>query len=164
MQRFSGKRRTAWGMAAGASAAALALLACAPAQASARAAAQDPTTFTVDYSHTTIPGNPVFGATFVGNGIVTDESGNQVGTADDHCDEDSVSLNSVTVQCSSVITFPDGELHIVTLAPIPDLQTAYPYSFDGIVQGGTGAYDGASGDAHLTATEPGVYQVTLQLQ
>lgn len=164
MQPFKYKRRLALGVTAGAFTAALALAVTAPAQASPRVGGQAPMTFIVDYVHTTIPGNPQLGDSFVGNGTITDPSGMQFGTAVDHCDEDSVTSQSVTVQCSSVLTFSDGEIDITTVAPIPDQQTAYPYTFEGVVKGGTGAYDGASGDVHVTALGPGVYQVTLALQ
>jgi hypothetical protein len=151
------KKRLATGMAAAAFAAMLALGAGAPAFA-------DPTGFTIDFTHTTIPGNPHLGASFVGNGPVTDGNGNQIGTVVDHCDEDAITSNAATVQCNVIVNLSDGELDITVEAPIPDNQTAYPYTFDGIVQGGTGAYDGASGDAHFTAKEPGVYHVDLELK
>lgn len=160
MQRFTSRKRLAAGLATVSLATAVAMGAGAPAQASTPVP-KDSVTFTVDYLHTTIPGNPQFGAGFVGNGTVTDSGGNQIGTADDHCDEDQVTLQAVTVQCNSVLSLQNGEIDITTVAPIPILQTAYPYTFDGIIQGGTGAYDGAQGDAHITAKEPGIYEVTL---
>jgi hypothetical protein len=156
----SKKKRLTTGMATTAFAAVLALGAGAPAFADPAAGSS----FTVDFNHTTIPGNPQFGDSFAGNGTVTDDSGNQIGTAVDHCDEDLVTQDSTTVQCTTIVNLHDGELEINAELPIPDNQTAYPYSFDGIVQGGTGAYDGASGDAHITAKEPGVYHVDLELK
>ena len=163
MQRFASKKRLAAGLATVSIAAAMAMAAGAPAQASTPVP-KDSLTFTVDYIHTTIPGNPTFGASFVGNGTVTDSGGNQIGTADDHCDEDQITFQAVTVQCNSVISLSDGEIDITSVAPIPILQTAYPYSFDGIIQGGTGSYDGAQGDARITAKEPGLYKVTLSFR
>jgi hypothetical protein len=156
----SKKKHLAKGVAAVAFAAVLALGTGAPAFA-------DPIAgngFTIDFVHTTIPGTPQFGASFVGNGTVTDDSGNQIGTAVDHCDEEAVTQNSATVTCTTIVNLQDGELDITAEAPIPNNQTAYPYTFDGVVQGGTNAYDGASGDAHITAKEPGIYHVALELK
>lgn len=166
MQRTTKKARLAAATSAAAFAAALALFGSAPAHAAAASPSQPPggsMSFTVDFTHTTIPGNPQLGDSFVGNGTVLDDNGNQIGTAVDHCDEAKVSNNGTTVECTTIVNLRNGELDIVAEAPIPDAQKSYPYNFDGIVQGGTGAFDGASGDAHLTAQEPGVYHVDVQL-
>lgn len=154
------KKRLGIGIAAAAFAAVAAIGAGAP------AAFADPanTSFTIDFIHTTIPGNPALGDTFVGNGSITDDHGNLIGTAVDHCAEDLVTADSTTVQCTTTANLPGGKLDIDAEAPIPDNQTAYPYTFDGVIKGGTGEYDGASGQAHITAKEPGVYHVTLELR
>jgi hypothetical protein len=156
-------------LAAVACAGALALAGAVPASASTptghRDAAPGSQTFTIDFSDTTLSGVPGLGSAFVGDGPVTDATGATVGTARDHCDVESVNPASDTVECNTVVTFQDGsELHITADAPIPLSPFAYPYTFEGIVDGGTGQYDGASGDAQITAESPGVYQVQLQLR
>jgi hypothetical protein len=120
---------------------------------------------TVDYTQTTWnPANDTIGSGFVGTGTVTDQSGKQVGTAEDTCYEVSDTNSDPGVSCTEVLTMGPDELEVTAVGTIDPNRSDYPYSFPAIVTGGTGRYDGATGDGTFTATAPAVYELKANLK
>lgn len=122
-------------------------------------------TYTLDFTNTTFAPGDAAGATIVGTGDVTDQNGAKVGTVDDVCTLISVGgSNGVdTGQCTDTLNLPDGELQISTLGEVGAGHGKLP-AFGGIVQGGTGNYDGAVGDVTFTMVAPATYQADITLR
>lgn len=122
-------------------------------------------TYTLDFTHTTFAPGDAAGATIVGTGDVADQSGTKVGTVDDVCtlvgvgDDNGVD----TGQCTDTLKLPDGELQISTLGEVGVANGKLPV-FDGIVQGGSGSYDGATGDVTFLMVGPATYQAHINLR
>ncbi|WP_042421436.1 allene oxide cyclase barrel-like domain-containing protein [Streptacidiphilus anmyonensis] len=165
MTRFVTSKRAALAAAA-AGVAALALVAGVSGTASAahlRAANVPAMTLDFNGSNDEAGAANSVGAGFGGTAAVKDTSGNKIGTAYDMCDKDGINANSVTVFCSGEIVLSNGDQIAVSgVFPIQDPATAtYPKSFEGVVTGGTGAYEGMTGTAHFTNRSLGVYDVTF---
>ncbi|MDT0461868.1 hypothetical protein [Streptomyces gibsoniae] len=137
----------------------LGLVGSAPAQ----AAAPEPLSFTVDFANTSFPQFPKLGGGFAGNGPALDSNGNQIGTVYDTCAVDGVeNVTTADVICHVFVKFAGGdELDLSTQAPVDVNPLDFPYTFNAVVQGGTGLYDGAQGEATIIATKPHVYQVVV---
>lgn len=103
------------------------------------------------------------GTGFGGVGVVKDTDGNVIGKTYDQCDKDSITPTSVEAFCTGLIKEGHGDqLSFAVAFPIPNSATAYPNSFTGVITGGTGKYDGASGEAKFTARSAGVYDLNFQ--
>ncbi|OIJ98446.1 hypothetical protein [Streptomyces colonosanans] len=162
MRKLAAGRRIAATLATASLAGALGLTGSGQAQ----AAAPEPLNFTVDFSRTSFPQVPTLGAGFAGNGPVVDAEGNQIGTAFDTCAVDGVeNATTADVICTVYVKFANGsELDLSTQAPVDVNPFDYPYTFQGVVQGGTGAYDGAQGQATIIAHRPRVYEVVVSFK
>jgi hypothetical protein len=163
MHRLALGRRIAAAVATASLAGALGVAGAAP----ALAAAPAPLSFTIDFTkNTSIPQVPHLGGGFAGNGPVLDASGAQIGKTFDTCGIDRVeSLTKLDANCGAYVIFNNGdELNLSTQALIDANPLDYPYTFKAIVEGGTGAYDGAKGEAKVTAEKPGVYKVDVQFK
>ncbi|GAA1248189.1 hypothetical protein GCM10009665_43860 [Kitasatospora nipponensis] len=100
------------------------------------------------------------GVAFGGNARVKDGGGNVIGTAYDLCDKDSISPTSTTAFCAGEIVFNDGsQVSFNVVFPIPNAASNYPNVFQGVINGGTKAYEGVTGEAEFTAKSPGVYDL-----
>ncbi|MFJ9929116.1 MULTISPECIES: hypothetical protein [Streptomyces] len=133
----------------------------------ALAAAPAPLSFTIDYTkNTSIPQTPHLGGGFAGNGPVLDASGKQIGRTFDTCGIDGIEGPSkMDADCGAYVIFNNGdELNLSTQAVIDANPFDYPYTFKAVVEGGTGAYDGAQGEAKVTAERPGVYKVDVHFK
>jgi hypothetical protein len=164
MTRFVTAKRAA-AAATATAAAALALVAGSSAPSvAAQGEAATPPSLTLDFSANNDEANVAngVGAGFGGSATVTDASGAPAGTAYDMCDKDAISLKQVTAFCHADVVFNDGsQIALSVVFPIQDPLTAtYPKSFDGVITGGTGAYQGLTGAAHFTNTALAVYTVT----
>lgn len=165
MQRAFGGKRLAAGIAIASVAVTMAIIAGTSADASTNPTPRARVnSFTIDFTQTNVPHTPAIGAGFGGSGPVTDEAGKTIGTVDDVCDEAAVDGTRVTALCDSTVTIGDSEINLNTKFPMELNPAAYPYSFESIVQGGTGDYDGVTGQARFTAERPAVYKVTLDLK
>lgn len=121
-------------------------------------------TYTLDFTNTTFSPSATAGSTIVGTGTVQDQSGATVGTVDDACTLISVDPSGDGMaQCTDTLNINGDQLVLSTLGRM-DPSPMNAGSFGGEVQGGTGAYDGAAGDASFQVVSPGVYTVTLNLQ
>ncbi|MFH8336848.1 hypothetical protein [Streptomyces sp. AM6-12] len=131
----------------------------------ALAAVPAPLSFTIDYTrNTSIPQTPSLGAGFAGNGPVLDSSGRVIGRTFDTCGIDGVEgPTRMDADCGAYVVFNNGdELDLSTQAVIDANPMDYPYRFKAVVEGGTGEYNGARGDATVTAERPGVYKVDVK--
>nr|WP_143070944.1 hypothetical protein [Streptomyces malaysiense] len=131
----------------------------------ALAATPAPLSFTIDYTrNTSIPQSPTLGAGFAGNGPVFDAQGRVIGRTFDTCGIDGVeSPTKVDADCGAYVVFDNGdELNLSTQAVIDANPMDYPYRFKAVVEGGTGMYNGAQGEATVTAERPGVYKVDVK--
>ncbi|MFF9127657.1 hypothetical protein ACF09J_31090 [Streptomyces sp. NPDC014889] len=166
MHKSAVGKRLAAAFATASLAGALGLAGSGSAQAASATAAPEPLSFTIDYSKTSIPQVPTLGAGFAGNGPVYDASGNQIGKVYDACTVDGVeSVTTVHALCHAYVIFSNGdELDLSTQAKIELNPLKYPYTIKAVVQGGTGAYSGAQGEAAVTAQKPGVYKVDVQFK
>ncbi|BAJ31756.1 MULTISPECIES: hypothetical protein [Kitasatospora] len=101
------------------------------------------------------------GAGFGGTAAAKDASGAQVATVYDQCTKDAVAVDSVTAFCAADLVFTGGDqVTFTAVVPIDNPLTAkYPKQFDGVITGGTGAYQGLTGAVHLTNTAAGVYSL-----
>lgn len=165
MTRFVTAKRAA-AAATATAAAALALVGGSSATATAadEAVTAAPPALTLDFSANNNEANVAdgIGAGFGGSATVTDSSGAAVAKAYDLCDKDGISVQQVTAFCHADIVFNNGDqIALSVVFPIQNPLTAtYPQSFDGVVTGGTGAYQGLTGAAHFTNTALAVYTVT----
>jgi hypothetical protein len=163
MQRFAVGRRIASAVATASLVGAVGVVGAAP----ALAAAPAPLSFTIDYTkNTSIPQAPTLGGGFAGNGPVLDASGKQIGKTFDTCGIDGIeSVTKLDANCGAYVIFDNGdELNLSTQAMIDANPLDYPYTFKAVVEGGTGAYNGAQGEATVTAQRPGVYKVDVQFK
>jgi len=160
MRKLAAGKRIAATLATASLAGALGLAASGPAQAA------DSLNFTIDFSKTSFPQVPNLGGGFAGNGPVTDADGKQIGRAFDTCAVDGIeNASTADVICTVYVKFDNGsELDLSTQAPIDVNPADYPYTFDGVVQGGTGEFDGAKGQAKVTAVQPRVYKVAVDFK
>ncbi|MEY9844238.1 hypothetical protein [Streptacidiphilus sp. MAP5-3] len=164
MSRFVTVKRAAL-VAAAAGAAAVALVAGSTGSASAahlRAVA--PPALTLDFSGNNDEAGAAsaVGAGFGGGAAVKDSTGAAVGKAYDLCDKDSITPSSVTAFCHADIVFNTGDqVALSVVFPIQNPVTAtYPKAFDGVIEGGTGAYKGLTGTAHFNNRSLAVYDIT----
>jgi hypothetical protein len=75
------------------------------------------------------------------------QAGRVVGSDDEVCTVDF----QLHVLCDDMLSFVGrGDLHATWIVDWPASGAAGPSTFDGVVDGGTGAYRGASGDFHAT--------------
>ncbi len=164
MYRAAVGRRVAAALATASLAGALGLAGSVPAQAASPALKPHPVSFTIDFTKTSIPQVPTLGAGFAGNGPVLDATGKKIGKVFDTCGVDGIE-NPTTADaiCTAYVLFDNGsELELTTQAKIDVNPLDYPYKFKAVVEGGTGTYDGAQGEATVTAAKPGVYEVNVQ--
>lgn len=164
MSRFVTVKRAAL-VAAAAGAAAVALVAGSTGSASAaHLRAMAPQALTLDFSANNDEAGAAsaVGTGFGGSAVVKDADGNVAGKAYDMCDKDGITPTSVTAFCHADIVFADGDqIAVSAVFPIQNPATAtYPKSFDGVIEGGTGAYKGITGTAHITNRSLAVYDVT----
>ncbi|MFF4762030.1 hypothetical protein [Streptomyces sp. NPDC001292] len=159
-------KRFATAFAAASPAGFLGLAGSGSARAASATAVPAPLSFTIDYSKTSIPQVPTLGAGFAGNGPVHDASGAQIGKVYDACTVDGVeNVTTAHALCNAYVIFDNGdELDLSTQAKIDLNPLHYPYTIKAVVQGGTGAYSGAQGEATVTAQKPGVYKVDVQFK
>ncbi|MBA9049742.1 MULTISPECIES: hypothetical protein [Streptomyces] len=161
MHRVAMGRRIASAVATASLAGALGVAGAAP----ALAAAPAPLSFTIDYTrNTSIPQSPSLGGGFAGNGPVLDAWGRVIGRTFDTCAVDGIEgPTKMDADCGAYIIFNDGdELNLSTQAVIDANPMDYPYRFKAVVEGGTGVYNGAQGEATVTAERPGVYKVDVK--
>ena len=132
----------------------------------AQAAAPQSLNFTVDFSKTSFPQVPTLGGSFAGSGPVTDADGKQIGKAFDTCAVDGIE-NATTADalCTVIVKFDNGsELELSTQARLDVNPADYPYKLDAVVQGGTGDYEGAKGQASIEAVKLHVYKVSVDFK
>ncbi|MGF1429208.1 hypothetical protein [Kitasatospora sp. LaBMicrA B282] len=155
---------------AAATAVALALAPAAPAMAANTAighrAGAVPPTMVLDFNGTNDEASTgsTVGTGFGGSATVKDSNGNKIATAYDQCDKDSVTPASVTVFCAGQIVFngSSDQIAFQVVAPIQDPKTAkYPLEFNGVVTGGTGQYEGLTGEIHFTNTSLATYVISF---
>ncbi|MER6333485.1 hypothetical protein ABT298_30010 [Streptomyces sp. NPDC001034] len=161
MHRVAMGRRIASAVATASLVGALGVAGAAP----ALAAAPAPLSFTIDYTKaTSIPQAPTLGGGFAGNGPVLDASGQTIGRTFDTCGIDGIEgPTKMDADCGAYVVFNNGdELNLSTQAVIDANPMDYPYTFKAVVEGGTGTYNGAQGEATVTAQRPGVYKVDVQ--
>lgn len=103
------------------------------------------------------------GSTFGGTARVKDTNGNVIGTAYDLCAKDVINANSDTAFCTgSVRINGQGEISFSAVLPISD-NAASPdeNAFTGVVNGGTRAYEGITGEARFQPRAQGVYDLNF---
>jgi hypothetical protein len=164
MHRPAVGKRIAAALATASLTGALGLAGSAPALSAGRGAPLAPLHFTVDFSKKTpIPQNPNVGAVFAGNGPAFDATGKQIGKVYETCAVDDIEgLMTMDALCEAYVVFDNGDrLALSTQARIDVNPLDYPYTMEGVVEGGTGAYNGARGDATITAEKPGLYDVVV---
>ncbi|KDN82187.1 hypothetical protein [Kitasatospora cheerisanensis] len=126
--------------------------------------AATPPTLNLDFSGTNSEAGAAtaVGAGFGGTATMTNAAGTGIGTAYDMCDKDKLSLNAITAFCTVDLAFVTGDqVTFSAVVPIQDPLTAtYPISFDGVITGGTGAYQGLTGAVHISNTDLGKYNLT----
>jgi hypothetical protein len=121
-----------------------------------------PTSFTINITATTLAPDEKPGAIFSESGIATDSNGATIGSVTDSCVVNSVSMTKNLAQCTMyVVMSNDSEVALGALAPVSLSPSDYPQSFNGVILGGTNDYEGVTGQATLTSTSPGIYQVLL---
>ncbi|QKW22463.1 hypothetical protein HUT16_28325 [Kitasatospora sp. NA04385] len=122
-----------------------------------------PPALTIDFTGTNSAGGAAsaVGAGFGGTATAKDASGATVATVYDQCTKDVVTADSVTAFCTADLVFTDGDqVTFTAVVPIDNPLTAkYPKKFDGVITGGTGAYQGLTGAVHITNTAAAVYEL-----
>ncbi|TLS47625.1 hypothetical protein FE633_03835 [Streptomyces montanus] len=166
MQRPVAGKRIATALATASLAAALGAAGAAPVQAADQSTTPEPVSFVIDFTTTSIPQVPSLGGGFAGNGPVTDALGRRIGKVYDTCTFNAIEgLTSASALCKAVVVFNDGDqLSLSGQAKIELNPLKYPYEFKAMVEGGTGDYNGARGEATVTAERPGVYKVDVQFK
>ncbi|TQF04525.1 hypothetical protein E6W39_22720 [Kitasatospora acidiphila] len=104
----------------------------------------------------------VVGATFGGRAVVKDTSGNKVGEAFDVCAKDAINTKSDVVFCTGTINTKEGKISFSATLPISD-DAANPEraAETGVVNGGTGSYEGVTGQVTFTPRAQGVFDATF---
>jgi hypothetical protein len=120
--------------------------------------------FTLDFTGTnneaSVPDK--VGSGFSGTARVKDGNGNVIGTAYDACDKDAISATADTVYCNALVKLNSGDqLTFAAAFPIPNAASEYPLTFDVPVTGGTGAYEGITGEAFVANRSVGVYDLSF---
>ncbi|MCX4747954.1 hypothetical protein OG455_20960 [Kitasatospora sp. NBC_01287] len=120
---------------------------------------------TLDFSNTNDEASApqAVGSSFGGTARVKDSDGNVIGTAYDLCDKDKIGANKDEAFCTGLIKFDrGGQISFSTVLGISD-NGANPDDthFNGVVNGGTGSYEGITGEAHFTPRAQGVYDVSF---
>ncbi|WP_033219507.1 hypothetical protein [Kitasatospora phosalacinea] len=122
-----------------------------------------PPTVTIDFTGTNSAGGAAnaIGAGFGGTATAKDATGATIATVYDQCTKDVISVDSVTAFCTADLVFTSGDqVTFTAVVPIDNPLTAkYPKKFDGVITGGTGAYQGLTGAVHITNTAAAVYEL-----
>ncbi|MFE0458177.1 hypothetical protein ACFW1A_02815 [Kitasatospora sp. NPDC058965] len=119
---------------------------------------------TLDFSGSNSEANAAqsVGASFGGTARVKDTSGNVVGTAYDLCDKDAIAAAADSVFCTGLIKFTSGDqISFSSELPISNTGAAGGDTFNGVVNGGTGSYEGITGQAAFTPRAAGVYDLNF---
>jgi hypothetical protein len=118
--------------------------------------------YTLDFTSTNWSAGEKAGGAVVGTGFVLDASGNQIGTVSDAClVVSAVDAYNEVAECTDTLMLPQGSMQVSTLGSIS--ANTKGAVFAGIVQGGTGVFDGASGDVSFTTVGVATYQATIIL-
>ncbi|MFI9269718.1 hypothetical protein ACIGXM_03180 [Kitasatospora sp. NPDC052896] len=103
------------------------------------------------------------GSAFGGTARVRDTNGNFIGTAYDLCDKDRIGGRTDEVFCTGLIEIKDqGKISFSVVLPIsndPGRPDDRPVT--GVVSGGTGAFEGITGEARLQPRQQGVYDLNF---
>lgn len=158
------RKRIAATVAAGACATVLA--SAGPAVARAATAQHAPLTFTVSFDQPGMTAPPAPGTTMTGRGVALGAGGNRIGTVTETCTADGEENSSAfDAACNIYVNFNDGDtLNLAAQSKYDLNQSDYPYAAHLIVQGGSGEYDGASGDATAIAERPGEYKIFVDFR
>ncbi|PYC80524.1 hypothetical protein C7C46_12590 [Streptomyces tateyamensis] len=119
---------------------------------------------TLDFSGTNDEANvpQTVGAAFGGTARVKDTNGAVVGTAYDLCDKDAVSAAADQAFCTGLIKFNSGDqISFSAELPISNTGASGGDSFNGVVNGGTGIYEGITGQANFVPRAQGVYDLNF---
>ncbi|MFJ8432096.1 hypothetical protein ACIQ9P_12460 [Kitasatospora sp. NPDC094019] len=156
MRALSAKHTVAWtvaGLVAG-TVGALAVPALANTSPEHRAAVVQ--TLIVDFSGAGFPGSAdVFGST----GQISDTDGNKIGTAHQICAKDLADTAGATAFCHGTLDITsgtaNGEIAYSAVLPIvADATGPVDGAFPGVVEGGTGSFDGLTGTTFFTPRAP----------
>ncbi len=119
---------------------------------------------TLDFSGSNSEANAAqsVGASFGGTARIKDTNGNVIGTAYDLCDKDAIAAAADSVFCTGLLKFNSGDqISFSSELPITNTGMAGGDTFNGVVNGGTGAYEGITGQAAFTPRAPGVYDLNF---
>ncbi|MGF1428818.1 hypothetical protein [Kitasatospora sp. LaBMicrA B282] len=123
---------------------------------------------TLDFSGTNDETNvpQTVGTTFGGTAVVKDTGGNVIGKAYDICAKDVINPNADTVFCTGTVRVTNGqangEISFSAVLPISD-NAAAPATgaFTGVINGGTDAFEGITGEAKFKPQTQGVFDVNF---
>ncbi|GAA1964475.1 hypothetical protein [Kitasatospora viridis] len=103
------------------------------------------------------------GTTFGGRGIVKDTTGAKIGEVYDICAKGAINANADTVFCTGTIRITgQGEISFSAVLPISDNASAPDeHGFTGVVNGGTRAYEGITGEAQFQPRAQAVYDLNF---
>ncbi|WP_329570611.1 hypothetical protein [Kitasatospora sp. NBC_01266] len=119
---------------------------------------------TIDSGKTADEGNKPqgLGDEFSGRAKVKDTDGNAIGTADANCGKVEVGTDSDSVLCSELIKFDQGgQIALTNLLQIPHPGVTSEPESTGVVTGGTGQFEGITGESHFKFRSAGVYDVSF---
>jgi hypothetical protein len=120
---------------------------------------------TLDFNGTNDEANAAqsVGSAFGGTARVKDTNGNVIGTAYDLCDKDRIGGRNDEVFCTGLIDLRgQGKISFSVVLPISnDPANPDDRSVSGVVSGGTGAFEGITGEARLQPRQQGVYDLNF---
>ncbi|MDY0811087.1 hypothetical protein [Kitasatospora purpeofusca] len=96
-------------------------------------------------------------------GRISDGDGKKVGTAYSLCDQDAIAAQAKTAFCTTMITFDvdNGQDQVSYNVMFPVTEPASGVVYRGLVTGGTGAYEGITGNAEITLDEDNTFRVAF---